>query len=336
MMNKQILFTAPNVAELLPVEDAPLAPDQVRVRTVVHTMSNGTERANLVGDPNISYTGAPSVKFPRLVGYSCAGDVIEVGSAVTDIAVGDRVAVSWSKYKAINTVPAFKVSKLPENVSYEDASLCHIATFPLAAIRKTRLEIGEAAMVMGLGILGLLGVQLLKVAGAVPVIAADPNPARREKALQFGADYALDPFAPDFTEQVKALTGGIKVAIEVTGAGEALNEVLDCMAPLGRVALLGCTRDKNFTVDYYRKVHGPGISLIGAHTLARPKQESSAGLFTDKDDRETLIKLLACGRLNFKDMPEETYSPADCGEVFDRLAHDKAFPCVVQFDWRRL
>ncbi|MBQ8894828.1 MAG: zinc-binding dehydrogenase [Clostridia bacterium] len=334
-MNKQILFTAPNVAELVFIEDQPLKPDEVRVRTAVHTMSNGTERANLTGDPNISCAGKPKVVFPRAVGYSCAGEIIEMGSAVTDFAIGDRVAVSWSKYKAVNALPAGKVSKLPENVSYEDAAFCHIATFPLAAIRKTRLEIGEPAMVMGLGILGMIGVQLLKTAGAAPVIAADPNPARREKALTCGADYALDPFAPDFAEQVKSLTGGIKVAIEVTGAGAALDETLDCMAPLGRVALLGCTRDKNFTIDYYRKVHGPGISLIGAHTLARPKQESSAGLFTDKDDRESILKLLSLGRLNFRDLVDETHAPEKCGEVFHRLAFEKDFPCMVQFDWRK-
>lgn len=334
-MNQQILFTAPNVAELIAMEDQPLKADEVRVRTAVHTMSNGTERANLIGDPNTNVSKAGKVKFPRAVGYSCAGEIIEVGSAVTNLQVGDRVAVSWSKYKAINTLPADKVSRLPENVSYEDAAFCHIATFPLAALRKTRLEIGEPAMVMGLGILGMIGVQLLKAAGAVPVIAADPNPARREKALQSGADYALDPFAADFAEQVKALTGGIKVAIEVTGAGAALDEVLDCMAPLGRVALLGCTRDKNFTIDYYRKVHGPGISLIGAHTMARPKQESSAGLFTDQDDRETVLKLLSLGRIHFHDLVDETHTPEECGEVFRRLAFEKEFPCMVQFDWRK-
>ena len=154
--------------------------------------------------------------------------------------------------------------------------------------------------------------------------------------MKLGADYALDPLAEDFAEKVLQLTGGIKVAVEVTGAGAALNETLDCMAPFGRVALLGCTRDQNFTIDYYRKVHGPGISLIGAHTKARPQAESSPGMFTEKDDRESLLKLLAGGRLNFKDLIDETVSPADCVAVFDRLANDKNFPAVVQFDWRQL
>lgn len=335
-MNKQIIFTAPCVAEFLNVDDPAPKAGEVRVRTVVTTISNGTERANLIGDANTSVKAEAKVEFPRTTGYSSAGEVLEVGEGVTAVKPGDRVAMSWSKHKAVNCLPAKQMTLIPEGISYEEAALCHIATFPLAAMRKTRLEIGESAMVMGLGVLGLIGVQLLKVAGAVPIIAADPNPVRREKALQLGADYALDPFAPDFTAKVLQLTGGIKVAIEVTGAGEALNETLDCMARYGRVALLGCTRDRNFTVDYYRKVHGPGITLIGAHTRARPVYESAPGWFTEEDDREALLKLLAAGRLNFKDMIDETHSPAECAAVFDRLAKDKNFPSVVQFDWRLL
>ena len=62
-------------------------------------------------------------------------------------------------------------------------------------------------MVMGLGILGLIAVQLAKAAGAVPVIAVDPVKERREKALTFGADYALDPMEDGFVDKVKELTG---------------------------------------------------------------------------------------------------------------------------------
>ena len=333
-MNKQIIFTAPNVAEYLPIETPALQPDQVRVKTVVHTMSNGTERANLVGNPSVAGNKPPSTAFPRTCGYSCAGEIVEVGSAVTDLQVGDRVLLSWSKYMRFNTVPAQNVTKLPPEVSYEDASMVHIMTFPLAAIRKTRLELGESALVMGQGILGLFAVALLKAAGAAPIIAADPNPVRREKALAMGADYALDPFEPHFTERVKELSGGIRVAIEVTGVGPALNTTLDCMAKYGRVALLGCTRDSDFTIDYYRKVHSPGITLIGAHTMARPKVESASGWFTERDDREALLKLMTCGRLHFADLVDETHTPDECGEVFRRLAFEKDFPSVVQWDWR--
>jgi len=223
-----------------------------------------------------------------------------------------------------------------DDISFQEAALWHIATFPMAAIRKCRLEIGEPTVVMGMGVLGMMAVVLLRNAGAAPVIAVDPIPEKREKALQIGADFALDPFAPDFVQQVKNLTGGgAKVAIEVTGNGKALDQVLDCMARFGRVALLGCTRNSDFSIDYYRKVHGPGITMIGAHTRARPDYESSPGWWTERDDVMAIKRLHQMGRIRFAELVEEVHSPEEAPEVYARLATEKAFP-LVQFDWSRL
>ena len=108
------------------------------------------------------------------------------------------------------------------------------------------------------------------------------------------------------------------------------------MARYGRVALLGCTRDSDFTVDYYRKVHGPGITMIGAHTIARPTTESHPGWFTQKDDIKSIMRLCEYDRLNLKKIIFETHSPEECTEVYTRLVNDRNFPPVVQFDWSRL
>lgn len=277
------------------------------------------------------------VVFPRYLGYNCSGVVVKKGSAVKSVEVGDRVVVYWSCHKQYNLVPEEQVVKLEDNVSFETGAMSFISTFPMAAIRKTRLEMGESAMVMGLGILGMLAVKLLRVAGAAPIIAADPNPVRREIALKSGADYALDPLAEDFAERVKEITGGgVNVAIEVTGVGAGFNEALDCMARFGRVALLGCTRRSDFTVDYYGKIHAPGITIVGAHTQARPETESHPGWFTHRDDLSAVIKLCSTGRLNLEELIEETHLPEECVEVYSRLAFDKNFPVVVQFDWRKM
>jgi threonine dehydrogenase-like Zn-dependent dehydrogenase len=106
------------------------------------------------------------------------------------------------------------------------------------------------------------------------------------------------------------------------------------MARFGRVALLGCTRDKHFEIDYYTKVHSPGITLIGAHTNARPDKESHPGWFSHRDDIAVVLKLIGKGRLNLAEMIRETHKPSDCTEVYTRLVNDKNFPIVVQFDWR--
>ena len=336
MTNTNIIFTAPCVAELVEKEMPHVGAGQVLLKNVITTISAGTERANLIGDPNVRGTQAPEVKFPRQSGYSAGAVVEAVGEGVTRVKVGDRVAASWTKHAQYCVVPERQVYKLPDSVSFEEASLIHIATFPLAAIRKCHLEVGESAIVMGQGVLGLVAVELLRAAGALPIIAVDPVKEKRDLALKLGADYALDPFEEGFADKVKELTcGGAKVAIEVTGLGSGLDMVLDCMARFGRIALLGCTRKSDFSIDYYRKVHCPGITMVGAHTMARPKLESSEDAWTELDDAEALIRMVELGRLDIKVLIEETYSPENAPEVYDRLAKNSAFP-IVQFDWRRL
>ncbi len=340
MKNQQILFTKVNVAELLDVPVRKPAANEVVVQTSFSTISCGTERANITGNPSVSIFSEENepVVFPRICGYSSAGVVIGKGEGVTSVDIGDRVVMSWSNHEKYNVLPESNVVKIAyDNVSMQAAAICHIGTFPMAALRKTQLEIGESMLVMGLGVLGLMAVQFAKAAGAVPVIAVDPNPVRREKAIALGADYAVDPFEGDFAKKIKKLSeGGVNAAIEVTGLGVGLNQCLDCMKPFGRIALLGCTRDKNFTVDYYRKVHGPGITLVGAHTNARPKFESAPHYFTQREDILAMIKLCAMGRIHLEEMVDEVCSPADCSKIYTRLVEDRNFPPVVQFDWSKL
>jgi len=350
MINENIVFTKLNTAELLNAPMPVPAAGEVLVRLVRSTISSGTERANVTGVPD-NATGIyrtcsdDQVTWPRRGGYSSTGVVEAVGAGVTSVKAGDRVAMSWTTHQHYVCLPEKRVYHLPNSVSFEHGALTHISTFPMAAIRKCRLEAGESALVMGQGVLGQLAVILLKAAGAVPVIAADPVPEKRARALELGADYAFDPMAADFAERVRAVTAtgrlaqegrvvdaGAKVVIEVTGNGGALNTALDAIAPFGRLALLGCTRDSNFTINYYRKVHGRGVTLVGAHTNARPDDESSNGWWTTRDDALAFLRFLAYGRVSLKGFVSEVHRPAECCEIYARLAKGGAFP-VVQFDW---
>ena len=378
-MNPNIVFTSAGVAELI---DRPM-PDpksgEVLVRVVRSCISSGTERANLIGVPDggVGIFGtATTTTWPRQCGYSTSGVVEKLGKGVTGLKVGDRVAMSWTLHSAHVCVPAGNAYRIPDGVSFEQAALTHISTFPMAAIRKCRLEVGESALVMGQGVLGQLAVVLLKAAirkcglelgesaivmgqgilgqlavlilkaaGATPVIAADPVAEKRTRALALGADFALDPTAVDFAAQAKSLCpseyrkifgrvemSGPKVGIEVTGVGAALNGVLDVIAPFGRIALLGCTRDSDFTVDYYHKVHGRGVTLVGAHTACRNSDESAPGWWTQRDDALAFLRLLALGRISLAGFVDEVHKISACGDVYARLARGGAFP-VVQFDW---
>lgn len=338
MKIRKILFTSPNVAELVEGElPDTLGDNQALVKTEFTAVSAGTERANLIGEINISgVRAACNDKFPRQLGYSGVGIVEKTGSRVTRVKPGDRVIIYFGKHQTYNVMSESSLFPIPDSVSSEEASFVVIAGFSAEGVRKTRLEFGESALVMGLGILGLYSVQICRTSGAVPVIAADPNPERRALALKLGADHALSPLADGFIDTVRELTNGrgVDVVVEVTGIANALVQALDCTAQFGRVTLLGCTRTPD-TYDLYHQVHYPGVMLIGANNFARPRYESRPGNWTAADDCAALLKGIAGGRLNFRDMISEVHAPAEAPEVYHRLAFDREFPIGVLFDWKK-
>ena len=336
---KQILCVKEYDAQYVEVGDVDTEkiPDgQVLVKTVISSVSAGTEKANYIGEKHVWGNSDYILPFPREIGYSSAGVIVGVGNGVDCVNAGDRVVVSRFKAKHKNYFFANQedLIKIPDGVSDKDAALAFIASFPLGGLRKVKLEIGESCLITGLGILGQFAVKFAKAMGANPVIATDPNPARRKLALEMGADYAFDPLDKDAMNNIKAVSGGgVNTAIEVTGVGVGLNQTLDCMKPLGRIALLGCTRNSDFTVDYYRKVHSPGITLVGAHTNARPRFDSYPNYFTQIDEIDVILKLVASKRIVLKDVVSEVHKPTECTTIYDRLVNDKNFPVGLQFDW---
>jgi len=339
MKTKKIVFTGIGKAELWDYDVPHPKEGEVLVETMYTAVSAGTERANLMRMPN---TGAYLADTSQPVwggGYSSTGIVKEVGEGVKSVSVGDKVLVIWGQNTGLKVVPEHNVIKIDDDtLDLKHGAFAFIASFSAAGVRKTRLEFGESAMVFGIGILGAFAVQICRLAGAFPVIAADLNAERRKLALDLGADYAFNPADDDFVQSVKDVTGGIgvKAIIEVTGQSVALKQALDCVAPLGRIALLGCTRVSDTPIDFYQQVHKPGIMIIGAHTNARPKLESYPHYWTERDDCIAIMNFMAHGRMDMSRVISEIHSPEDAPEVYRRLAENKDFPVGVLFDWTKM
>lgn len=333
MTNKQIFFTAIHKAELLETEVREIKDYEVLTEMEYTVISGGTERACILGANNTAK------KFPGSLGYCGIGRVIQVGSTVTSVAVGDRVLVYHGKHAKYNIRPEADVTKVTnEAISSLDAAFVIIASMGLGGVRKLEIELGESAMVMGLGLLGIFAVQFCRLSGAYPVIAADLNPTRRELALQLGADYAFDPSAPDFVEQVKKVTGdkGVRATVEVTGVSAAMKQALECASWMGRISLLGCTRVSDCAVDYYQQVHRPGVKLIGAHNFVRPKLESYPHHWTHQDDCNAILDLIAAGRIQVAPIVSRVVSPEDAPAIYNQLCDDSEFPMGTVFDWREI
>ena len=340
MTRKNIVFTAPKTAECLEAAMPEVTGHNVLVRMEYTVVSGGTERACIMGMPN-----AGGNNFPKQLGYCGVGRVEQIGEAVSSFSIGDRVLVYHGVHSNYNIVEEAhdgivgyaQLTKVDDDaIDSLDAAFAIIASMGLGGVRKLELELGESAMVMGLGLLGMFAVQFLALSGANPVIAADLNPARRKLALELGADYALDPAEEGFADKVKELTKGrgVNACVEVTGVSKAMSQALDCASWMGRIALLGCTRISDCAVDYYQKVHRPGVKLIGAHNFVRPKVESYPHHWTHQDDCRAILDLIAANKLRVRPIVSRVAAPEEAPEIYRQLCDDPAFPIGTVFDWR--
>lgn len=332
MQSKTIAFTKLKTAEVLFQPTKPMQSNSVQVKMEYTVISGGTERANIMNMKNTGQT------FPKFLGYCGVGKVTEIGNAVTKVAVGDRVLVYHGRHTEYNVVPEQDVTKVEEDsIDSLEAAFVIIASMGLGGVRKLEVEIGESAMVMGLGLLGMFSVQFLRISGANPIIAADLNEERRALALKLGADYALDPSRPDFSEKVKEITKGkgVNACVEVTGVAVAMKQALECASWMGRISLLGCTRVSDCTdIDYYVQVHRPGVKLIGAHNFVRPKFESYPHHWTHHDDCRAILDMIYRNRIDVKSIVSRVVKPEEAPSIYTQLCEDINFPIGTVFDWR--
>lgn len=207
-------------------------------------------------------------KAPITMGHEYCGTVLELGDGVTDLAVGDRVAIEpifacgecaaclEGKYNLCDSlgfvglsgghggfatysvVPARMVHKMPQGLSMEQGALVEPAAVALHAVRLSKIKAGDKAAVFGAGPIGLLVVESLRVAGASEIHVVEPSEVRRQKALDLGATSATDPTAMDAVAEVREATGGVHVAFEVTGVPQVLPQCIDATRHEGQVLVV--------------------------------------------------------------------------------------------------
>jgi len=204
----------------------------------------------------------------------------------------------------------------------------------LQGVRKAGVEIGESALVIGLGLVGQLTVQFLRLSGAVPVIGLDLYEGRLKFARKLGVDYVFNPSKVDVEKEVFKLTGGkgASLTVEASGNPEAISLAFRLTRRLGRVVLLGSSRGET-TVNFYRDIHRKGLHVIGAHVSTVPKVESFRYSWTLRDEIKTFFKLLKMRNLNVKDLISVKLSYRDAGKAYDLLRKEKDRVIGVLLDW---
>jgi len=259
--------------QVLDVPVPALRPGCVLVRTHRSLISAGTEGAS-VGSGRRESLLLKAVRNPALVrkvldralshgvretatlvqtriasdlplGYSCAGEIVEVAGDVGALRPGDRVAccgAGYANHAAWNVVPRNLVARVPGVVSFDEAAFGTLAAIALQGVRRCEPSLGDRVAVLGLGLIGQLTAQILRAAGA-RVIGADVRPDRVDRAVDLGLEDGFVAARREFVAGVLERTEGVGAdAVVVTAAGTdpgLLNQAFGACRKKGRVVLVG-------------------------------------------------------------------------------------------------
>ncbi len=175
-------------------------------------------------------------------GYSGAGIVIDVGSSVTNLAVGDSVAYAGASHAEIVYAPKNFVAKLPPNVHFREGVFTTLGSIAMQGIRKTKVELGETILVIGLGLVGQLANQLLQVAGC-HTIGSDLAEWRLRLAQEFGLQRGFIANKCHLVKEVLSYTNQIGVDAVIicaqSASSEIINQATKCCRRNGRVVVVG-------------------------------------------------------------------------------------------------
>src|SRR5438552_4141131 len=192
---------------------------------------------------------------PLPMGYSNVGVVAEVGSGVSGFSVGDRVA-SNGKHAEMVSVPVNLCARIPDGVSDEKAAFTVIAAIGLQGIRLVQPTLGEAVVVTGLGLIGLITVQLLRANGC-RVLGIDPDSVRLELARTFGAETVNPATGEDPVVVAERFSQGRGVdavlVAAATKSSEPIHQAARMCRQRGRLVLIGVAGLNLLRDDFFKK-----------------------------------------------------------------------------------
>ncbi len=348
-MPKRLAITGPYEVQVLPYEDPPLQPGQVRVRTEWASGKHGTTTAMFEGgafggqrfdqETRLFYPAegeqpsAPSPTAPWNAGTSGVGTVIEVGAGVTRWSVGDRV-FGLMDIRETNVCRQDRLWALG-TIEPTTALLIEPAYVAFHCIRESHVRYGDSVAVIGLGALGLLAVVMAVQAGAEHVFGADPLPGRREWAASHGATAVFDPTQEDVGDKVHRLTGGkgADVAIELSGVYPALAAAIRCVRVGGTICSAGFYQREAHALWLGREWHHNRLTMIVPHGCGWGHPPRDYPLWDEQRAYDCLASMMQQGKLSAPDLIRPIVGLEDMPEVFRLIREqpDQVIKYAVRF-----
>ncbi|MEX2156170.1 MAG: bi-domain-containing oxidoreductase [Gemmatimonadales bacterium] len=268
---------------------------------------------------------------PLPLGYCNAGVVLEVGEDVTGFTVGDRV-VSNGKHAEVVNVPRNLCSSIPDGVSDEEAAFTVIGAIGLEGIRLAQPTLGETVVVTGLGLIGLITVQLLRANGC-RVLGIDYDPAKLALAKRFGAEVVDLTAGADPVTAAQTFSRGRGVDAVLITASTQSNEPVHQAAVIcrkrGRIVLVGVTGLELSRADFYEKELSFQVSCSygpGRHdpTYEEKGVDYPVGLvrWTEQRNFEAILDMMADRRVDAKPLVSHRFPIEQAEAAYDLVTSD--------------
>jgi predicted dehydrogenase len=282
------------------------------------------------------------------LGYSCAGVVLRVGSAVEGLAPGDPVAcggAGWANHAEVVAVPCNLVARVPDDIELDDACYATVGAIALHAVRQSEARIGERVGVVGLGLVGQLVARILAAAGC-EIFGVDVDPAACALARDAGAT-AFTGDSSTLEPAVRALTDGIGLDAVLVCAASSSSEPLELAIRLardrGRVVMVG---DVPVAADrrllYEKELELRLSRSYGPGRYDRDYEERGRDLppgyvrWTERRNLQAFLELVAAGRVDPSPLTSHRFPVERAGEAYAVLAGKgdgaRAFGVLLEYE----
>ena len=286
---------------------------------------------------------------PTPLGYSSAGIVVEAGVAAQGFSTGDRVACigqGTASHAEWISVPVNMACRIPNDVSNESAAFGMLGTIALHGIRKANLSFGSTVVVVGLGLLGLLSVQILKAYGC-RVIAMDLMPSKVALAKQLGADYATTE-TQNLMNHVNTQTHSHGADAVILTAACKSNEPVDLAIRLlrfaGKIVVVGTADIHPDRNELWQKEIELVVSKAGGPGSLNPLYEQEgidlpidSARWTQHRNLEEFLRLLSDKSITVDPLMTYRFSIDEAETVYHDLLKNKLPNAVgVLFDYHEV
>ena len=281
------------------------------------------------------------------IGYSCSGTVLEVGKDVIGLRPGDRVACAgagYANHSEVNFIPRNLAVRVPDGVALEHAAITTIGAIAIQGLRQAQISFGETVVVIGVGLIGILTVQLAKAAGC-RVLAVDVDEGRVKHALSSGAQagfLAGDPRLPELVAGFSRMGADAALITAATHSSQPLELSTKLLRDRGRIVIVGDVGlDVPRTLLYSKELSVTLSRSCGPGRYDSTYEEGGIDYpigyvrWTEQRNMEAFVDYLSTGEVDVTSLLEQQRPLEEAPQAYDEIRKTRTYTVLLRYPQQR-